>query len=132
VRSIILAAAFTTAMLPAQSQSDSSTMNSGQAQPDNTKMNRQNRKSAQPNADQAKNNKSDIQIMRDIRRAIVKDKSLSTYGHNVKVIAKNGQVTLKGPVHSDDEKNAIQKDAESVAGDGKVTNEITVKGDAKK
>jgi osmotically-inducible protein OsmY len=95
-------------------------------------MNRQNRKSAQPNADQAKNNKSDIQIMRDIRRAIVKDKSLSTYGHNVKVIAKNGQVTLKGPVHSDDEKNAIQKDAESVAGDGKVTNEITVKGDAKK
>jgi ABC-type transporter MlaC component len=42
-------------------------------QPDNTKMNQQ----AQPSADQAKNGKSDIKMAAQIRREIVKDKSLS-------------------------------------------------------
>ena len=32
------------------------------------------------------------------------DKTLSTYAHNVKVVAQNGQVTLKGPVRTEDEK----------------------------
>ena len=55
-------------------------------------------------ADQQKANPSDRDTTRQIRRAIVKDKSISTYGHNVKIITQNGMVTLKGPVRSEDEK----------------------------
>src|SRR5215831_14686782 len=62
--------------------------------PDNTKVN----KTGQLSADTQKNDKHDLAITRDIRRAIVADKHLSTYAHNVKVITQNGEVTLKGPV----------------------------------
>jgi len=55
------------------------------------------------------------------------DKSLSTYAHNVKVIAQNGKVTLKGPVRSEEEKKSVEQKATEAAGAGNVTNEITVK-----
>jgi hyperosmotically inducible periplasmic protein len=61
----------------------------------------------------------------------MKDKSLSTYGHNVKIVAQHGKVTLRGPVHSDDEKIIIKKYAQKIAGDGNVTDELTVKTDSK-
>jgi osmotically-inducible protein OsmY len=95
--------------------------------PDNTKVNKDDRAAGAPTADQAKNNKSDREIMKEIRKSIHEDTSLSTYGHNVKVIAQNGQVTLKGPVHSDDERKSIESKATEVAGAGKVTNQMTVK-----
>ena len=69
--------------------------------------------------------------MREIRRDVVKDKTLSTYGHNVKIIAKGGKVTLKGPVHSEDEKQTIANYAQKYAGAGNVVDELTVKGDSK-
>ena len=70
--------------------------------------------------------------MRKIRRAVVADKSLSTYAHNIKIISEGGKVTLKGPVHTEDEKKAVEAKATEVAGVGNVTNEITVKGDPSK
>jgi hyperosmotically inducible periplasmic protein len=97
--------------------------------PDNTAANKGDQSAAQPTADQAKDNTSDRQLMRQIRREVVKDKSLSTYGHNVKIIADHGKVTLKGPVHSDDEKKTIEGYASKIAGDGNVTSELTVKSD---
>jgi osmotically-inducible protein OsmY len=96
-------------------------------QPDNSAANKQDRNS--PTADQAKNNMSDREMMKNIRRDVVKDKSISTYGHNVKIIAEHGKITLKGPVHSDDEKKAIEEHARKYAGDGNVDNQITVKTD---
>ena len=97
--------------------------------PDNTKVNKRDRAHAQPTADQAKENTSDREIMKKIRSAIVSDKSLSTYAHNVKVISQHGKVTLKGPVHSDDERKSIEAKAVEVAGSGNVTNQLSVKGD---
>ena len=38
--------------------------------------------------------------------------------HNVKIVAKNGKVTLRGPVASEDEKRAIEQKATEVAGTG--------------
>ena len=101
--------------------------------PDNTATNKQDRSTAPPSptADQAKANMSDTQLMRVIRRDVVKDKSLSTYGHNVKIVATHGKVTLRGPVHTDDEKKTIAEYARKYAGDGNVTDELTVKGDKK-
>jgi len=98
-------------------------------EPDNTAVNKQDRNASSPTADQAKNNMSDREMARRIRQDVVRDKSLSTYGHNVKIIAKSGKVTLRGPVHSEDEKRAIEEHARKYAGEGNVTNEVTVKED---
>jgi osmotically-inducible protein OsmY len=100
--------------------------------PDNTSVNKRDRAKGEPTADQQKDNKSDREVARDIRRALVADKSLSTYAHNVKIIAENGEVTLKGPVRSEDEKRAVEAKAAEVAGHRNVKSEISVapKGDA--
>jgi len=97
--------------------------------PDNTKVNKRDRDKAAPTADQQKENKPDRELAKDVRKAIVNDKSLSTYAHNIKVIVQNGVVTLKGPVHSDQEKRAIEAKAVEIAGASNVKNEISVKGD---
>ena len=95
---------------------------SAQAAPDNTKVNRQ----GEITASSQKNGKHDIAITRDIRKALVADKSLSTYAHNVKVITEKGEVTLKGPVRSEEERKTIEAKAIEVAGQGRVANELTV------
>ena len=96
-----------------------------QAAPDNSGTNRvQNQTQT---ADQGKNDKLDRMMTAKIRRAIVADKSLSMYAHNVKIIVVGGAVTLKGPVHSEAEKQTVADKATQVAGTGKVDNQITVK-----
>ena len=97
--------------------------------PDNTKVNTRDRAKSEPTADQAKNGPTDRQIMQKIRQAVVGDKSLSTYGHNVKIISEHGKVTLKGPVHTDEERKNIEAKAVEVAGAGNVTNMLEVRGD---
>jgi hyperosmotically inducible periplasmic protein len=94
---------------------------------DNTTVNQRDRNPNEPTADQQKNTPSDRDITKQIRQAIVKDKSLSTYAHNVKVITQNGQVTLKGPVRSDEEKRAIEAKATEIVGENKVTSELDIK-----
>ena len=66
-----------------------------------------------------------------IRKAIVDDKSLSTYAHNVKIVSQHGKVTLKGPVRSAEEKKTVEDKATEVAGAGNVTNQMTVKPEKK-
>jgi hyperosmotically inducible protein len=103
-----------------------------QTPPDNTKANQRDRSSAAATADQGKNNVTDRELAQKIRKSIVSDSSLSTYAHNVKVIAQGGRVTLKGPVRSPDEKQSIEQKATDVAGAGNVTDDLTVKPSAKK
>jgi hyperosmotically inducible protein len=92
-------------------------------QPDNTGANRSNA----PSADQQSNNAADRDLAKKIRRSIEEDKNLSTYAHNVKVIVRDGEVTLKGPVKSEDEKVSVGSIATTLAGSDKVHNELTVK-----
>jgi hyperosmotically inducible periplasmic protein len=98
-----------------------------QPAPDNTKVNERDKDKSQPTADQQKDNRSDREITQQIRQSVMKDKSLSTYAHNVKIIAQNGMVTLKGPVRSDDEKRTVETKAAEVVGQDKVTSELEVK-----
>jgi hyperosmotically inducible protein len=93
---------------------------------DNTKTNERDRAANEPTADQQKENRSDRDITQQIRQSIMKDKSLSTDAHNVKIITSNGRVTLKGPVRSEDEKKAIEAKAAEVAGESKVTSELNI------
>ena len=94
--------------------------------PDNTRINQQDRGTNNPTADQQKDNRTDLKMTQDIRRSIVKDKSLSTYAHNIKIVTQNGNVTLRGPVRSEEEKNAIEAKAAGVAGTNHVKSELQV------
>jgi hyperosmotically inducible periplasmic protein len=93
---------------------------------DNSKVNQRDQTKSEPTADQQKDNRSDLEITKEIRRSLTKDKSLSTYAHNVKVIAQNGKVTLKGPVRSDGEKSAVIAKAAQVAGEANINDEMTI------
>jgi osmotically-inducible protein OsmY len=94
-----------------------------QTPPDNTK---QNKDQTSPTADQQKMNPADRALTQKIRKAIHQDTSLSTYAHNIKIIAQDGKVTLRGPVRSEDEKTNIEAKAVAVAGQGNVTNQLEV------
>ena len=58
-------------------------------------------------ADGQSNASTDLRITQQIRKAVVADKSLSTYGHNVKIVTVNGAVTLNGTVRSSAEQSNI-------------------------
>jgi hyperosmotically inducible protein len=96
--------------------------------PDNSAVNARDRDAGAMTAGQQSNSKSDLELTRKIRRAVVKDDSLSTMAHNVKIITANGGVTLRGPVKTDAEKAAIANIAQQMAGADKVDNQLEVKG----
>jgi hyperosmotically inducible protein len=96
--------------------------------PDNSAVNARDRDAGAMTAGQQSNTKGDTAITRKIRRAVVKDTTLSTMAHNVKIITVNGSVTLRGPVKTDDEKPAVGNLAQQVAGADKVDNQLEVKG----
>lgn len=97
-----------------------------QPAPDNTKMNHGDANKGAVTADHQKMNPADREITKKIRSAIFQDKSLSTYAHNVKIVTRNGQVTLKGPVRTEEEKSTVESKAAAVAGQSNVTSEITI------
>ena len=96
-----------------------------QTAPDNSEQNKNQNQGL--TADNQPNAKADRETTANIRKAILADKDLSTYAHNIKVITVNGAVTLKGPVKSEEEKEKIASDAASVVSADKITNHLTVK-----
>ena len=48
------------------------------------------------------------------------------YAQNVKIITQDGQVTLRGPVKTGDEKKRIEEIARSVAGESKVDSQLEI------
>lgn len=117
----VLASPFMVGMPLALQAQDQATPPSSTA-PDNSDQNKQHAKTA----DNQKENTSDREITQKIRQSIVADKSLSTYAHNVKIITQDGQVTLKGPVRSEDEKKMVASKAADVVGKEKVNDHLTV------
>jgi hyperosmotically inducible protein len=97
-----------------------------QPAPDNTKNNQGDASRDATTADQQKMNPADRNTTKQIRKSIMQDKSLSTYGHNIKIITQDGKVPLKGPVRSEDDKANIESKAVAVAGAGNVTNQLEV------
>jgi len=95
-----------------------------QPAPDNTKTNKTD--SAKTTADQQKQNKTDLETTRQIRQLLTKDKQLSTYAKNVKIVTQNGSVTLSGPVRTDEEKKSVEKAATDVAGAGHVKSDLQI------
>ena len=102
--------------------------NSPEVAPDNSAVNARDRNPAAMTAGQQPNNKSDLELIRKIRKGLIKDHSLSLLARNVKIISVNGSVTLRGPVNSEDEKTKVANIAQTVAGADKVDNQLEVKG----
>ena len=95
--------------------------------PDNSAVNVRDRDPNAMTAGEQSTAKSDVELTREIRQAVVKDDSLSTLAHNVKIVAANGAVTLRGPVNTEQEKVAIASKAQAIAGPNKVDNQLEVK-----
>jgi osmotically-inducible protein OsmY len=94
--------------------------------PDNTAINVRDRARNAMTAGEQSSAKSDVELTREIRQAVVKDDSLSMLAHNVKIVAANGAVTLRGPVKTEQEKVAIASKAQAIAGPNKVDNQLEV------
>lgn len=118
-----LVASAVLAVVCSVSPSVSSAQMEQEASPDNSNMNadRKNTADDQPNAS------NDRLTTAKVRKAIMADKGLSSYGHNIKIITMNGQVTLKGPVKSEEERQRIANDLADVIPTGSITNQLTVK-----
>lgn len=93
---------------------------------DNTSINKRDTAPQALTADQQAETPQDRKLTQQIRRAIVTDKALSTYAHNVKIVAVGGMVTLKGPVRSAEEKQAVAEKAAQIAGPANIKNEMDI------
>lgn len=60
--------------------------------------------------------KGDVELAARVRRAVVDHEGVSMDGKNIKIIAINNAVTLRGPVKDAAERTAIEKTARTAAG----------------
>jgi len=93
---------------------------------DNTARNERDRNAASPLPTDQAENESDREVSANVRKAVVADDSLSVNAQNIKIVTSNGTVTLRGPVKTAREKDAIESKAKQVAGVGSVVNLLEV------
>src|SRR5204862_6182501 len=85
------------------------------AKPDNTATNDRDRSGETQTSGDQPNSSADLKITQAIRRALMKDRELSTTAKNIKVVTANGHVTLRGPVKSAQEKAIVVQIARPAA-----------------
>jgi hyperosmotically inducible periplasmic protein len=98
-----------------------------QTQPDNTAKNERDRSGETQTSGDQSNSPADLKITQDIRSALMKDDELSMTAKNIKVITANGQVTLRGPVKTAQEKTKISQIARSAGGGAQIVDQLEVK-----
>jgi osmotically-inducible protein OsmY len=97
----------------------------GAPAPDNTAINERDQDGATKTPiDQGEGD--DLKTTAKIRERVTGMENLSINAHNVKIITAEGKVTLRGPVASLEEKDAIDKIAKEVAGEENVVNELEI------
>ena len=95
---------------------------------DNTAMNQRDRSGETTTSGDQSNSPADLKVTQAIRSALMKDSELSMTAKNIKVITANGQVTLRGPVTTAQEKAKIDQLAKSAAGGAHIDDQLDVKG----
>lgn len=70
---------------------------------------------------------SDMQLAANVQQTLQRDTTLSPAAHQVKVIASDGAVVLRGSVMNDAEKAKIDSMVRGMSGVKEVTNELDVK-----
>jgi osmotically-inducible protein OsmY len=109
-----------------QAADRSTTGQAAQYPADNSGRNVRDRQSDTLTATDQSGSPADMALSQKIRQQIVADQSLSTMAHNVKIIAVNGVVTLRGPVKTPREKQKVAAAASQIAGAGKVRNDLEI------
>jgi osmotically-inducible protein OsmY len=94
---------------------------------DNTRINQRDRQGANTTPFDQPNDAEDIKVAAAVRKAIMDDDSLSTTAHNVKFVASDGTVTLRGPVKNDAEKARVESIVKGVPGVATVQNQLDSK-----
>jgi len=94
---------------------------------DNTAQNRRDRDNSTATPMDQGNSKADLETSRQIRKEILANKSFSVNAQNVKIITQNGQVTLRGPVASAEEKQEVRAIAAKIARPENVNDQLEVK-----
>ena len=94
---------------------------------DNSGRNQRDRSGESKTSGDQSNASEDIKMTAAIRRALMHDKSLSMTAKNVKIIAENGVVTLRGPVMSQAEKTKIVELAKTHASTARIEDQLEVK-----
>lgn len=97
-------------------------------EPDNTARNKRDRDMNTLTPLDQGNSKDDIDTTAQIRREIIDLKGASVNAKNVKIITNEGQVTLRGPVDSADEKRLIGEIATRIATAEHTDNQLEVRG----
>lgn len=98
------------------------------ANADNTGINERDRGGETLTPTDQLENKADLAVVEKVREALMKDDSLSMNAKNVKVVVREGVVTLRGPVASQAEKDSVEAKAKSVTGVVRVDNQLDVEG----
>lgn len=94
---------------------------------DNTARNERDRDAATKTPMDQSEASADVKTTAAIRRAIMDDSAMSVNAKNIKIITdKGGVVTLRGPVDTQAEKDAIEAKAKAVAGVTRVDNQLEV------
>jgi len=93
---------------------------------DNTAVNKRDQAHVAPFPSDQPNNAADVKFAASVRSALVKDKTLSTKAHNVKLVASAGVVTLRGPVASAEEKAKVEQIVGAVSGVTSVDNQLDI------
>jgi sporulation protein YlmC with PRC-barrel domain len=96
-------------------------------EPDNTARNVRDRDDRALTPLNQGNSKADLATTAQIRKEITAGKNLSVNARNVKIITQDGQITLRGPVNTAEEKRRIGDIAERSAHSGTVDNQLEVK-----
>ena len=94
---------------------------------ENTEVNVRDKDNTTLTPEDQKETKKDIRITAHIRKAVVRDKSLSIDAQNAKIITRSGVVTLRGPVANEAESKRLEKIAKKTRGVVKVDNQLEIK-----
>ena len=98
------------------------------SEPDNTARNARDRNGDSLTPSKQSETNSDRQITQRIRRGLATNSELSFNAKNIKIITVNGQVALRGPVRSEQERTQIVNLASQIAGAENVESQIEIKG----
>ena len=93
---------------------------------DNTRLNVRDRDSRTLTPLDQGNSQEDLDTTAQIRKEILADDDMTTNARNVKIITRNGHVTLRGPVNTAQEKARIAEIADRIASAGNVDNQLEV------
>jgi hypothetical protein len=96
------------------------------ADPNNTRVNERDRAAGALTPMDQSESAEDRELVQRIRKAVIADDSLSFTAKNVKIITRDGRVTLRGPVVNAHEKTAIEQAARNAAGSKGVTNDLEI------